>query len=74
MAFHLVLPRRAVHAFFHLAGLGCAIGGLVAIVSYKRQNGDNVYPNYPVYTPHSWVAIAFLALWTRDSYTIYSSV
>jgi len=56
--------KKAFHLFCHVAGLICAILGLVAIVKYKKLSPKPiVFPFYTCYTPHSWAAIVFLVLW-----------
>ncbi|KAI8605925.1 eukaryotic cytochrome b561-domain-containing protein [Dissophora ornata] len=53
------------HVVCHLLGLICAVGGLVAIVYYKKLSSQPVvFPYYNVYSPHSWAGIAFLSLWS----------
>jgi len=63
-----LMARRPVKKWFHLClhlcGMGLAIGGLVAIMAYKRLSPTPVnFPFFSMYSPHSWVAICFLTLW-----------
>lgn len=56
--------KKAYHVFCHIAGLICAVLGLVAIVKYKRlASTPTVFPFFTCYSPHSWMAIVFLSLW-----------
>lgn len=56
--------QRACHVLCHVAGLLCAILGLVAIVKYKKLSPTPiVFPFFTCFSPHSWVAIVFLSLW-----------
>lgn len=60
------------HITCHILGLLSAIGGLVAIVYYKNLappttfNGmtTTIFPFFHLYSPHSWLGIAFLALYS----------
>ncbi|KAF9202013.1 hypothetical protein BGZ49_007807 [Haplosporangium sp. Z 27] len=53
------------HVACHLLGLICAVGGLLAIVYYKKLSPQPIaFPFYNVYSPHSWAGIAFLSLWS----------
>lgn len=64
--------RAAYHVVFHALGLACGIGGLVAIVYYKQLApdsdayptlGNQYFPFFTLYSPHSWLGIVFLSLW-----------
>ena len=67
--------RKMYHAAFHVLGLACGIGGLVAIVYYKQLAppaadddvyaalGSQYFPYFTLYSPHSWLGIVFLSLW-----------
>ncbi|GJJ77623.1 solute carrier family 31 (copper transporter), member 1 [Entomortierella parvispora] len=53
------------HVACHLLGLICAVGGLCAIVYYKKLSPQPVvFPFFTLYSAHSWTGIVFLLLWT----------
>ncbi|RKO88984.1 eukaryotic cytochrome b561-domain-containing protein [Blyttiomyces helicus] len=55
---------KAFHGFLHFLGLICCICGLVAIAKFKNDQGSPAaYPNYTLYSAHSWVGVAALSLW-----------
>jgi len=46
-------------------GLICAVGGLCAIVYYKKLSPQPVlFPFFTLYSAHSWTGIVFLFLWS----------
>jgi hypothetical protein len=56
--------RKTFHVLCHIAGLICAILGLVSIVKYKKLSpAPVVFPFFTCYSPHSWMAIVFWVLW-----------
>ena len=53
------------HAVLHVLTLICIVLGLTTIVFYKRDAGAPVvFPNYTLFSPHSWIGAVTLALWT----------
>jgi cytochrome b-561 len=56
---------RYYHVACHLLGFICAVGGLCAIVYYKKLSPQPiVFPFFTLYSAHSWVGIVFLLLWS----------
>jgi len=52
------------HLVCHFLGLISWVLGIVAIVYYKELSPQPAsFPFYSVYSPHSWLGIALLALW-----------
>lgn len=52
------------HVVCHLLGAICALGGLCAIVYYKKLSPQPVvFPFFTLYSAHSWAGIVFLSLW-----------
>jgi Eukaryotic cytochrome b561 len=61
---YFVVDDRIFHIVCHVCGIICAILGLVAIAKYKSMSSlPIIYPFYSMYSPHSWMAVAFLILW-----------
>lgn len=61
---------RYVHIVCHLATLVCVVLALVAIAVYKRLSPQPIaYPFFTLYSPHSWMGIVTLILWTATSVT-----
>jgi len=53
------------HAGLHFLSMVCFICGLVAIAYYKSLSPEPiVFPFYTLYSPHSWIGVALLSLWT----------
>jgi len=53
------------HVTCHVLGIICAFGGLVGIVYYKKlAPGPVIFPFFTLYSPHSWLGVALLSLWT----------
>ena len=60
---------RSFHAFSHFMGMASFILGLVAIVAYKDLSNEGVavvFPYFTMYSPHSWMGVLTLALWTAQ--------
>ncbi|RKO84879.1 eukaryotic cytochrome b561-domain-containing protein [Blyttiomyces helicus] len=62
------VPSRTVIKFFHstlhFLGIVCCVCGLVAAAKDKSDAGTPVvFPNYTLFSAHSWVGVAALTLW-----------
>lgn len=58
-----IFSNRYAHIAMHILALICIGGGIAAIIQYKALSPEPVvYPFYVMYSPHSWLAIAFLGL------------
>ena len=53
-----------LHLGLHLLSLVFAILGLVAIGYYKQLNAAATFPFWSMFSPHSWLGVAVLTLWT----------
>jgi len=67
-SFGMITRSRKILKYYHvicqLLGIALSIGGLVAIVYYKSlSDSPIVFPFYTMYSPHSWIGVAFLSLW-----------
>jgi len=73
------IAEKWFHVGCHVLGIVCAMLGIVAIVYYKNLSPQPiVFPFFAVYSPHSWMGIVVLILWslqmTAGIYTfIYQS-
>jgi len=53
------------HITFHVLGMICACGGLLGIIYYKSLSSQPVvFPFFTLYSPHSWLGVSLLSLWT----------
>ncbi|RKO88985.1 hypothetical protein BDK51DRAFT_33525 [Blyttiomyces helicus] len=52
------------HSTLHILGIVCCNCGIIAAAKDKSDAGTPVqYPNYALYSVHSWVGFATLSLW-----------
>ncbi len=61
--------HRLIHVVFHIIGMLCGIGGLVAILWYKQASTQFTIMGYSFYIPystHSWMGIGFLGSWAMQ--------
>lgn len=59
-----VAVAKLTHVFFHFLTLVCIILGLVAAIKRKRESPRPlIFPNFTLFSPHSWMGISALCLW-----------
>jgi len=62
--FQRCAKSRSYLVVLNVCGMLCWIGGIVAIVSYKRLSPQPVdFPFYTMYSPHSWLAVCVIICW-----------